>query len=141
MDNLKKELVDSARGYSDTRIMNTLTQAHNFSKEKVEAAQVIAIERGLISADGATNLTDSLDLIKDAKRMLEDNVSVDEILANFKLRGVPDENAEKALHEAAKVADMNRKKVIQEEEKSGNQWWWWVLMAFLVIRMIIRIVN
>lgn len=140
MQDLMKELIESARGYSDTRIMNTLTQAHNFSKEKVEAAKVIALERGLLSEDGASGLTDKLDLIKDAKRMLEDQKSVDEILANFTLRGVPQEDAESALHEASKVADLNRKRVV-EEEKSGSQWWWWIFIALFVIRMILRAVD
>ena len=137
-DRLINEMVEAAKGYSDTRIMNTLTQAHNFSKEKVEAAKIIALERGLVSPDGVGNITDKLDLVKDAKRMLEDKVSIDEVLANFTLRGVDQKDAEEAVHQASKVADLNRKKPIEEAEEKKTQWWWYVFIAFIIIKWVLR---
>jgi len=137
-DQLQKEMIESARGYSDTRIMNMITQAHNFSKDKVEAAKIVALERELISADGAANLTDKLDLVKDAKRMLEDHVSVDEVMANFTLRGVDQKDAESAIHQASKIADLNRPVKMSEEEEKKHQWWWYVFIGFIIIKWILR---
>ena len=138
MQDQLQQMVETAKGYSDTRILNTITQAHNFSKEKVEAAKIVALERGLVSEDGVSNLTEKLDLVKDATRMLEDHLSIDEVMANFTARGVERADAESAIHQASKVADLNRKKVVEEEEKKGNQWWWWIFVALFVIRMILR---
>lgn len=141
MQDLSKEMIESARGYSDTRIMNTITQAHNFSKEKVEAAKTIALERGLVSADGVANLTDKLDLVKDAKRMLEDKVSVDEVMANFTLRGVDQQDAESAIHQASKIADLNRPAQMNEAEEKKHQWWWYVFIGFIIIKWVLRALN
>lgn len=140
-DQLLKEMVETAKGYSDTRILNTITQAHNFSKEKVEAAKLIALERGLVSEDGVSNLTDKLDLVKDAKRMLEDQLTVDQVMANFTSKGVDPKDAESAIHQASKVADLNRKRVVEEEESKGGQWWWWIFVAFIIIKWILRAAN
>ncbi len=135
-----QELLDAARNYSDIRLLNTINQAHNYSKQQVEAAKTIALERGLLSEDGMANLSEELELVKEARRMLEQkSSSVEDILAVFSQRGIPNDKAEKAVHEASKIADLNRSTSAMEKEKeSSAQWWWWLFIAFFVIRMILR---
>jgi len=136
-DNLQQEFIESARNYSDTRLMNMIKQSFNFSKEKVQAAKVVAIERGLITEAELGQFQGKVGYMRDAKSMLEGGRSVDDIVRNLVSRGATEEEATKAVHEASKVADMNRKPI--EEEKSSN--WIWIIAVIVVLRIIRSIMN
>lgn len=139
-DKLQNEFVESARSYSDTRIMNTINQSINFSKEKVEAAKVVALERSLISEDGISSIGNQLEMTRNAKSMLESGRSVDETFDALIKRGASQEEATEAVHAGSKTANLNKKKVV-EEESGKAKWWWIVFIVFIVIRMILRAVR
>jgi len=66
-DNLLNEFVESARNYSDAKLINTIEQSFNFSKEKVEAAKIVAKERNLISDEQLSEFGSKKKLMRDAK--------------------------------------------------------------------------
>jgi len=124
MDN---ELVEQTRSYSDTRILNTLSQAQNFSKESVDAARIIAVERNLISKEEGNVKGVDPQLITKAQRLLEDEVPIDKILGLFASQGIDAKDAESAIHSASKIAVVGRKK--KRGSHGGYFWLYFLLFA------------
>lgn len=135
VDKLQEEFLATAREYSDTRIMNTVNQPFNFSKEKLAAAKTVAIERNLISKDGVVDKLDYNDLVKQAKIMFEQRRSMEHVLKTLKSRGSVDEEIASAIHEAALKADLNNY-LAQQQPTKYNVW-----KVFLLLYIALRITG
>ena len=138
-DNLSEQFIIAARSYSDKRLLNTIEQPHNFSKEKVEAAKVVALERGIMTEESMNQLSGDAEILKNAKNMLEGGRDADEVMKVLVSRGATEESAMQAVHQASKIADMNKKHVV--EESDGGSKWWYFIVIFFVVRIILRLLN
>lgn len=142
-DNFQAE-VDSqlarVRAFTDSRIMNTIDQAHNFSQATVEAAKQIAIERGLveelITSDGIG--ADASLLYSEALRMLKANVPTKAVYNKLIEMNSNDELVLQELQRATLQVDVTE--VGKKEEKSSNSWVWFVVI-FIILRVIRSLTN
>jgi len=139
-NNISKELLEQTRNFSDNRILNTIKQAHNYSKETIQAAKHIALERNLLFDKDLVNLNTEAQLTSEAKALLEEEVSVDEIMKRFTARGIDIEAASKAVHSASLKAEVNTKTQKVEEEE-GVFKWWYLFIVFIIIRAFLRAIR
>ena len=82
------------------------------------------------------------DLLKFARTQIENEVELEQILAQLKQKGINEEEATKIIQEASISADLEKKqneaaaKAVTKEE--GSVWTW--ISAFFTIFVIIRII-
>ncbi len=80
-------------------------------------------------------------LINEAKKMLENHRTIDQVLTNLTARGLSEEKAGNIIHSASLVANIKKKEPAETNEKSGNEWIGILIFAFILIRWIIRSMN
>jgi len=137
--NLQEQFNESARSFSDKQLINTIEQSYDFPIEKVKAAKTVALERGLFTEAQLGQFTGKAGLIRNAKSMLEGGRSVDDILRNLISRGSTEDEATLAIHEASKVADMNRKSVVEDSDYSSKLVW--IFAGIIILKIIRSIMN
>lgn len=83
-------------------------------------------------------------LAKEAQRMMESKIPIEQIMKTFTDRGISEAAATTAIHTASKMADMSKDKV-EEKEQQEKSWfsrnWWFIFVAYLIIKYGLRAMS
>ena len=126
------------RQYSDYRLLNTVKQSNNYSKEDVAAAILILDERGITTKAESSKMGKLPQYVKYAEMQLKRGVGPQIILRDLQQRGMPPELAREALSKATTNARNSRS---SSSSGGGMGAWGWIIVIFVIIRIIALIAR
>lgn len=96
------------------------------------------------SPDASTPPPSQSELAQEAKKLIEQKIPLEQILSQFKARGISEEAATTAIHSASKVAEVDPQKVVQQNEGEKSWWsknWWTIFVIYLIIKYGLRAMS
>ena len=136
---IDEKLLEQARSYGSIRLNNIITQPQNYSKEMIAAAKIALSEKGTANSESSANV-DYFPLIEIAKGKIESHTNLETIRKELLISGASEADVEKAIFEASKVADLN-KKTEKKEGNSGMSIGGIILIILFIIKILLNMAR